>query len=149
MTTTQDSKYFVYMDEFLNICLVEPEESTLSMSQTAVDGLITYVPGSVDGFSFDIIVNDEGLFRRNFIRNNFVSYFANTDIVGPAILAKHDGEGNTIPFTIDEIKLLKVGEEMEIDWTPARIADIKKRSEEYRSNFWDVFMRHAKRIGAA
>lgn len=75
--------------------VVEKEEGrdTLSFLQELVDGLIESV--SLENET-DIWVNEEGLYRPDFLTNHFASFLANTRLVGPAVLTGVTKGGKTV-----------------------------------------------------
>ena len=73
----------------------KPEgQKSLEFLQSLVQGLIESVQ-LVDGL--DLWVNEEGLFRSDFSLNEFASTLAGEGyrLVGPAVIAGYDEEGNT------------------------------------------------------
>lgn len=73
-------------------------ENTLAQLQRCVGGLIERVdiPAfSREGLDVDCFVNDEGLFDPAPVLNMAASEMAGGPIVGDAVLAMHDGEGNS------------------------------------------------------
>lgn len=76
--------------------VVEKEEgqTTLALLQELVEGLVEVVsadPGT------DLWVNEEGLFRGDFLPNHFASYITDgRHLVGPAVLAGVNKKGETI-----------------------------------------------------
>ena len=103
MTTNQT--YFLYIDEVGNAFRIKHESESLIETQTCVDGLITFVEATLNGISTDMVVNDCGLFRNDFMVNPIASSASDYDqvIVGPVVLTKHDGEGATLGYTEEEI----------------------------------------------
>jgi hypothetical protein len=76
--------------------LVEKPEGqdTLSFLQSLVEGLIESVSLTPDT---DVWVNEEGLFRNDFVSNIGASLLAGRTLVGPAVLTGHQN-GETVGF---------------------------------------------------
>lgn len=76
--------------------LVEKPEGqdTLSFLQSLVEGLIECVSLTPDT---DVWVNEEGLFRNDFVSNIGVSLLAGRTLVGPAVLTGQQN-GETVSF---------------------------------------------------
>jgi hypothetical protein len=82
---------------------------TLSDLQTLVGGLIECVrviPAYV-GFDADVWVNEEGLCREDFGVNYVASSITGRKLVGPAVIALTDLEGNTAGLTASQIRRLE------------------------------------------
>ena len=99
--------------------LVEKAEGqdTLSFLQTMVDGLIESV--AIDSDT-DLWVNEEGLFRDDFVMNIVASTASGRPLVGPAVLTgQRNGETVSVPetyldlanfeetFTADEVATIR------------------------------------------
>lgn len=99
--------------------LVEKSEgqSTLSFLQTLVDG---YVECLYIDDNTDVWVNDEGLFRNDFVTNIVASVLANRPLVGPAVITgQRNGDTISVPdkvldmadfdetFTADEVTTIR------------------------------------------
>lgn len=106
------NNYYLYINEFFQASKVRTDthDSSLEIMQIAVDGFVTYVVGEHNGIKYDIWVNDEGLYRNDFYVNDLASsLYGLQQLVGPALIAKSDDEGKTIPLTNEEIENLQTG----------------------------------------
>lgn len=92
---------YLYITEFGDALTVELSDDTLLDLQTLVGGYIECVPANPRtlGFSADVWVNEEGLFRQGFAINFLASYITGRQIVGPAVIANFTSEGKTIGLT--------------------------------------------------
>ena len=100
------TEYFLYIDELGNAFRIHAEGNSLLETQQCVDGLISIVDAEINGIATDMVVNDMGLFRNDFMINPIASTACQYDdavIVGPVVLTKHDGHGATIGYTDEEI----------------------------------------------
>lgn len=81
-------------------------ENTLKSLQTLVDGYIecVQVRNSDFGFTFDLWVNEEGLFREDFMVNLPASYLTGRTIKGPAVITVSTLEGRTVGLSEAQIK---------------------------------------------
>jgi hypothetical protein len=86
----------------------DEEGGTLSMLQTAVEGLVEYARADRDylGFDADVWVNEEGLYRDDFTPNILASVIVGRPIVGPAVIALSDSEGETIGLSDEQLDTL-------------------------------------------
>jgi hypothetical protein len=86
----------------------DEEGGTLSMLQTAVEGLIEHVRADRDylGFDADIWVNEEGIYRDDFEMNVLASVMTGQTIVGPAVIALATNDGETVGLTDEQIETL-------------------------------------------
>lgn len=107
--TLMETTYYLYIDEFGNAVTVKPnpDTSTLTDLQTGVDGWIDITTGKIGGFRFDIVINDEGLYRNDFGTNFVATYMAGQQIVGPVVITKSTPSGETIGLTIPELEIIK------------------------------------------
>jgi hypothetical protein len=78
------------------------------MLQTAVEGLIEHVRADRDylGFDADIWVNEEGIYRDDFEMNVLASVMTGQTIVGPAVVALTNSDGETLGLTDEQIDAL-------------------------------------------
>ena len=112
------TQQFIVIEESGYAFLVNHEgDDTLRFLQTAVDGLIEYVPADVRvlGFFADLWVNEEGLFRDDFGVNLVGSQIANRRIVGPMVIARSSAEGETIGLSLTDIYTVIYDEVLSLD----------------------------------
>lgn len=82
------------------------EKSLDSYYETLNCNLIDITTRKIGGKYFDIICDDEGLYKEN----PFVSAINENHeacLVGRLFIAQHDGQGNEMSLTDDEIKLIQ------------------------------------------
>jgi len=102
---------FLVIEQDADVLMIshdKQEGGTLGMLQTLVEGLVQYVPADRDflGFDADVWVNEEGLFREDFCMNVLASVIVGTTIVGPAVIALSDSNGETLGLTDEQIDTL-------------------------------------------
>lgn len=103
---------FLVIEQNSDTILISHDEDekggTLDLLQTLVEGLVQYVPADRDflGFDADVWVNEEGLFREDFCMNVLASVIVGTTIVGPAVIALSDSNGETLGLTDEQIDTL-------------------------------------------
>jgi len=103
---------FLVIEQNSNVLMISHDKDekggTLSMLQTAVEGLVEYVKADSDflGFDADIWVNEEGLYRDDFTPNLLASVIVNRLIVGPAVIALSDSEGETVGLSDEQLDAL-------------------------------------------
>lgn len=75
--------------------------NTLETMQLLVEGLVecVTVDSKVLGFSADVWVNEEGLYRPDFSINLVASYMTGRQLVGPAVLSRSTSHGRTVGLT--------------------------------------------------
>ena len=79
------------------------DDDTLTALQTLVDGYVE----SVHVNPIDIWVNEEGLFRPDFVPNKIASNIANVRLVGPAVITGIDvNTGETLGLSQKQIDAL-------------------------------------------
>lgn len=114
------------LDSTITVVHHDDTQGTLKALQTLVDGFIDYVhvPAPNDfGFPFDIIVNDEGLYRPDFTINLVASVLAGRHLVGPAVISKANKNGRTIGLSASEIaKISEIALVTPEELTPQEIA---------------------------
>lgn len=117
-------KQFVLIEQDGYGFVVNEGDTTLSTLQTLVDGLIecVAVPSFHFGFPVDLWVNEEGLFREDFLLNIPASQLAGRPIVGPAVIARSNANGETLGLT--EGQLNKVRESLIVDTDPMTIEQV-------------------------
>jgi hypothetical protein len=115
---------YLYIDQFGDAIIVrqEPTETSLSCLQTLVGGLIQIVP--TDRIRADVFVNEEGLFFPQFGINLTASYITGRQLVGPAVFAGSNKDGDTISLydsTLNKLKRegLLIHDEV---WTATEVA---------------------------
>jgi hypothetical protein len=99
------NQYYLYLDEYGNAFRIPTEQDSLFALQQCVDGLIAITEAEINGIATDMVVNDMGLYRNDFMVNPIASTSAKYDetIVGPVVFTKHDGNGATLGYTEDEL----------------------------------------------
>ena len=132
--------HYIYINEFGGVAKVAMSENTLTDLQTMVDGYIEMPSASIAGIACDVVVNEEGLFRQDFSVNFVASAILRQRIVGPAVLARVDNEGNTIGFTDDQIDaIVKDGLEIsEAVFTAEEVAERRADILFHASNFEEI-----------
>ena len=100
--------YILIEDNGETFLIDNQEPSSLGMLQFLVDGLVECValPKSVLGFSADLWVNEEGLFRPDFTGNIGASILADRPIVGPAVITRSTPQGKTVGITDNQLNFL-------------------------------------------
>lgn len=86
-----------------------PALSTLTVLQTLVGGWVECVAPNrrTLGFEADVWVNEDGLSREDFGINLVASFLTGRQIVGPAVIARFDGEtGETLGLTKAHVQRL-------------------------------------------
>ena len=101
------AEQFIVIEQNSEAYLVYGTDDTLTTLQTLVDGLIECVEisGETFGFpneTFDVWVNEEGLFRNDFTLNEFASLICCRPIVGPVVIARSKN-GKTLGMTDDHM----------------------------------------------
>jgi hypothetical protein len=100
------TKHFLYLNEFGDALLINHDtESTLQTLQTLVEGYVQCVSADPHetGITADIWINEEGLYQPTFAINLLASAFTRQQIVGPAVIARSNTEGETIGLTTDDL----------------------------------------------
>jgi len=95
---------------------IKSEGSSLATFQKIVDGNVDVVTTRHAGLphTFDLWVNDEGLYRNDFITNLVASHLTGTVLVGPAVMSNVNiNTGETTGLTSTDLKSLS--SIMEID----------------------------------
>lgn len=109
--------------------------TTLKVLQTLVDGYVDCVApaGDLNEPSIDMWVNDEGLYRPDFVRNTEASYLAQMMIVGPVALAKANRKtGETLGFTDEELRDLSDRHSLNWDGATYLVDEIVSANSELR-----------------
>jgi len=89
---------------------LKSEGSSLATFQSIVDGNVDVVTTTFPGLphSFDLWVNDEGLYRNDFTTNLVASHLAGTVLVGPAVLSNVNIDtGETTGLTSADLEALR------------------------------------------
>lgn len=106
--------------------------TTLKVLQTLVDGYVDCVVPEGET-SIDMWVNDEGLYRPDFVRNTEASYLARRVLVGPIALAKSNrNTGETLGFTDEELRDLSDRHSLNWDGTTYLVDEIVTANSELR-----------------
>lgn len=86
------------------------DSDSLHELQALVDGHIEVAPRGVLNHRYLVLVNEEGLFRNDFIMNGIASAICMTRIVGPAVvvgLGVVDGEPDWVGLTDSQVRYLE------------------------------------------
>lgn len=103
---------FLVIEQNSDTILISHDEDekggTLSMLQTAVEGWVEHVRADRDylGFDADIWVNEEGIYRDDFEMNVLASVMTGQTLVGPAVVALTNSDGETLGLTDEQIETL-------------------------------------------
>jgi hypothetical protein len=95
------SDTFVVIEPTGYALVTDTGTDTLATLQLLVDGLVECVTPNpkVLGFTADVWVNEEGLYRSDFSINLLASYLTGRQLVGPAVLARSTSHGRTVGLT--------------------------------------------------
>ena len=103
---------FLVIDQDSEVILISHDKAetggTLSLLQTAVEGLIEHVDADPDylGFHADVWVNEEGIYREDFEINVLASIMTGQTLVGPAVIAQTNSDGETLGLSDEQIDTL-------------------------------------------
>lgn len=102
------TKEFLLIRDNGDAFLIEGGDNTLNTLQTLVEGWVECVNADKRslGFEADVWVNEEGLFRQDFAINLVASFLTGRQLVGPAVLARSNSNGETIGLTSGQINRL-------------------------------------------
>lgn len=96
---------YLCVEQSGGVFAVDMGGDTLSAMQALVDGWVDCAR-SVDG-TMDVWVNDEGLYRGDFMVNLVASFLTGTTLVGPAVITRTTPNGETVPLLERQIQALE------------------------------------------